>query len=649
MEEEPSWADHAVTRATYLSMAALVEADPSSLTGTDNLDAIVAAEKAVSLFSAIQMRLINAFAQPFRAGDPMRLAARLARKNCITGDDDPGQVRQYVPAAAASLAAAEIAAALRISPITAGNRVREAATMTSSLEPTLELMKDGRIDRAKARVILDQCQSLGNESRAQVQDIVLPEADRLSTSELRDLTSQAVMTVDPEGALERHQRAAARRELTMRPQPDSMASLNAYLPADGAVKIFQISDLLATSTAGSPGDTRGIGERRVDALVDIADHLLTHGYLDINDYTDRPLPQHGATQPRRTPSAADDPTGDEDAEGKPASFGNTDINGPVGDHVAEPSRSSNENIGDSCDTTDNATDCGADQDFGDRPSASTELDSPAESTGERPAATKPRSKRRRTLSRQGRRPHLSVIINESTLAGLDDRPGYLNGFGAIPADLARSIAQSAATITAQLADPATGMITHAGALTYRPTQALRDQIAALANVCQFPSCRQPVWRCDIDHRERFDHDHPAQGGRTDTGNTGPLCRRHHLFKHHTEWKVRPDPTRWTSPTGHCYASTGRPPLAAIDITRTGIHPTHGGTRIAERLDILTAFANATAQRSAEPDMPPEVPEISDIEELLTALLVKHALNPRPIEIDYVPDEGETEDDESPPF
>ena len=52
--------------------------------------------------------------------------------------------------------------------------------------------------------------------------------------------------------------------------------LKAYLPADGAVKIFQISDLLATGTAGTPGDTRGIGARRVDAL-----ELSTIGYLDL--------------------------------------------------------------------------------------------------------------------------------------------------------------------------------------------------------------------------------------------------------------------------------------------------------------------------------------------------------------------------------
>ena len=78
-----------------------------------------------------------------------------------------------------------------------------------------------------------------------------------------------------------------------------MATLKAYLPADGAVKIFQVSDLLATGTAGTPDDPRGIGARRVDALVDIADQLLTHGYLDIADYLGKELPDH-TTPPTRT-------------------------------------------------------------------------------------------------------------------------------------------------------------------------------------------------------------------------------------------------------------------------------------------------------------------------------------------------------------
>jgi hypothetical protein len=75
----------------------------------------------------------------------MRLAAVLARKNCITRDDDPDQVAQFVPLAAASLASEEVAAALRIPCQTAGNRVAEAGTMSSVLAPTLDALEHGSL------------------------------------------------------------------------------------------------------------------------------------------------------------------------------------------------------------------------------------------------------------------------------------------------------------------------------------------------------------------------------------------------------------------------------------------------------------------------------------------------------------------------
>ena len=225
----------------------------------------------------------------------------------------------------------------------------------------------------------------------------------------------------------------------------------------------------------------------------------------------------------------------------------------------------------------------------------------------------------RVFTRQGRRPHLSVTLGLGTLAGLDDLPGTLAGFGAIPAGLARSIAASAGTINALLTNPDTGTITAAGALTYRPTQELRDQIAAILNVCQFPSCRQPVWRCDMDHREAFNHEHPEQGGKTSLANNGPFCRRHHLIKHHSEWKVRPDPDRtvlhFTSPTGHEYTKRGRqaaPPAMWI---------TTAGTAIAERLDTITATAevnrppqpSSSRRRTPQDDADPPRPEHKPIE------------------------------------
>ena len=536
---------------------------------TDDSSVRVAGEKALSLLAGVQLRMMNALAAPFVAGDPMRLAARLARKSSTTGDDDPEQVQLYVDEAATCLAATEVAAALRISPVTAGIRVREAAVMTGPMTPTLHALEAGVLDRGKARVITEQCRPLQPEQAAAVQHLVLPSAAGLSTSELRDLTAHAVITIDPDGTEERHQEAAARRELTLRPQADAMANLSAYLPADGAVKIFQISDLLATSTAGTLDDPRGIGARRVDALVDIADQLLTHGYLDLTNYLDTVLPDHGTPRTPRTAMRHRRPHDCPDTPGRfrpvsgwrparrlarPSRTPRTASTIPALSHSTDVTAADPEPVGSekACPATPPATPdhTAQDADPSRRPAGTGTGTGTAEPTDANPAAppnhetsnspppnnpppnnppsnnpppnNPPSSaaavaRQRRSMSRQGRRPHLSVIIGADTLTGLDDRPATLAGFGAIPAGLARSIALSAGTVTALFPEPGTGAITRSGALIYRPQQELRDQVAALFSECQFPSCRQPVWRCDLDHRDSFDHQHPEHGGRTDPG------------------------------------------------------------------------------------------------------------------------------------
>ena len=712
----PTWSSRASSAADAESLAALADIDPTALGGPDLVDAIVSSEKAMSLLAGTQMRLLNALAQPFVAGDPMRLAARLARKNCAIADDDSSEmVQSLVPDAAISLASAEVAAALRISPVTAGIRVREAQTMITVLAPTLNALEDGTLDRGKARTIADHCEPLSPENKAAVQELVLPLAGEATTSELRELTGQAVITVDPHGSDDRHRAAAARRELAIKSLPDAMASLRALLPADAAVKIFQLTDLLATATAGVPGDKRGIGARRVDALADIADQLLTLGSLDLSHYLGKPLPDHGT--PRKRVSVDDEPDSRGGEAPRPTST-DPDIPGPTDDpsdnepvgvegvttspdlantdstadqstpaNVVDTARSTtspdlaNNSSADAA-TLETLVDAGvrtspdlanidstADQSTpdivvepapddmigmsdSDRPAMSSDSQadgSPADTDLVTDASSTRSAQRNRksrpvqpagqdgrehctacgstrrpetALTRQGRRPHLSVTLGLGTLAGLDNLPGKLAGFGAIPPGLARSIAKSAATITTLLTDPETGAITDAGALVYRPRQALRDQIAALLSTCQFPSCRQPVWRCDIDHREPFDHQNPDKGGHTTRENTGPYCRRHHLFKHHTEWRTRPDPNNgtvtWISPTGHRYVKgrcLANPPAIWV---------TTAGTAIAERLDNMTTTADVGDGTGTAGSV---------VEEILTALLLRHELTRPPFEYD----------------
>jgi len=156
-----------------------------------------------------------------------------------------------------------------------------------------------------------------------------------------------------------------------------------------------------------------------------------------------------------------------------------------------------------------------------------------------------------------------VTVAATTLAGLDERPGDLAGYGPIPASLARELASGLdgdATWRRLLTDPATGTLLDHGRRTYRPPAALARFVRARDKTCRFPGCRQPARRCDVDHTVAY----PA--GPTSENNLGTLCRHHHRLKHESRWAVEQGPggeLRWTSPTGRRYR-TAPEPLADPD-------------------------------------------------------------------------------------
>ncbi|QTE29734.1 HNH endonuclease signature motif containing protein [Pengzhenrongella sicca] len=156
---------------------------------------------------------------------------------------------------------------------------------------------------------------------------------------------------------------------------------------------------------------------------------------------------------------------------------------------------------------------------------------------------------------QGRRPHLQVTAAATTLLGLDEVPGELAGYGPIPADLVRAIAADA-TWRRIFTAPATGCVTGIGPRGYRPGADLTGTVLARDKTCTFVGCRMPAWRCDLDHRDPYDHDHPDLGGQTCAENLHSLCRHHHRAKTYGGWHPDLDTstgdTWWTSPTKHRY-------------------------------------------------------------------------------------------------
>ncbi|WP_275264481.1 HNH endonuclease signature motif containing protein, partial [Jiangella asiatica] len=152
-------------------------------------------------------------------------------------------------------------------------------------------------------------------------------------------------------------------------------------------------------------------------------------------------------------------------------------------------------------------------------------------------------------SAQGRPVTVHVTFPLRSLIGLTDEPGHLDGYGPIPAHTAGHLAAAGIWQWVRT-HPATGQVLDHGRMRYRPTQSLIDHVVLRDRTCRTPGCHRSAIGCDIDHRVAH-----GAGGPTSACNCQPLCRHHHLLKHHTGYAITRLPTattRWTSPTGHTY-------------------------------------------------------------------------------------------------
>ena len=192
---------------------------------------------------------------------------------------------------------------------------------------------------------------------------------------------------------------------------------------------------------------------------------------------------------------------------------------------------------------------------------------------------------------------IHLLAEQATVSGEGTAPGYLPGYGAVPAEAIRKLVARARLRT----------LTPAHQLRaeprYRPSAALANFIRARDLCCRFPGCDKPAEVCDLDHTVPY-----CLGGPTHPSNLKLLCRLHHLLK--TFWSGEkgwcdsqlPDGTIvWASPAGRRYTTKPGgalffPQLAApteeLDLAvqqpadsssdRTLLMPTRQRTRAAER-------------------------------------------------------------------
>jgi hypothetical protein len=171
---------------------------------------------------------------------------------------------------------------------------------------------------------------------------------------------------------------------------------------------------------------------------------------------------------------------------------------------------------------------------------------------------------------------IHVLAEQATLDGTSNNPGYLRGFGILPAQSVRQVAKSA---TLKPLTVAAGATPDPG---YRPRAKAKELLQWRDLTCRWPGCDKPVEKCDVDHTV------PWPWGPTHPSNTKHYCRIHHLIKtFHTGvggWTdcQLPDGTIvLTSPSGHVYTTEPHgaamfpalaEPTAALDLPAHVVDP-----------------------------------------------------------------------------
>lgn len=173
---------------------------------------------------------------------------------------------------------------------------------------------------------------------------------------------------------------------------------------------------------------------------------------------------------------------------------------------------------------------------------------------------------------------LNLVVSDESLLADGPDPAVLQGYGPIPAAVARQMALAAlldpqveAAVRKLYADPATGNLVAMESTARAFPKGLRWLIALRDQRCRTPYCDAPVRH--VDHITRH-----ADGGPTSAGNGQGLCERCNYAKESPAWHTATTYDRYgrhtteiTTPTGRTYRSTAPPLPTGARVFTSDIH------------------------------------------------------------------------------
>ena len=178
---------------------------------------------------------------------------------------------------------------LRMGASAAHRSVRTArALFRGPLAETATALTDGQLSPAHASVLAVGTHELPAQVTVEAEPVLVEAARRLDPARLRRVIGHLQLVADPDGAEAKAERHQQRRGLWLAPTLEGMVALDGLLePEAGQILLSALEPLARPASAE---DTRSGGQRRADALAELARRALEGGRL----------PQVGGVRPQLT-------------------------------------------------------------------------------------------------------------------------------------------------------------------------------------------------------------------------------------------------------------------------------------------------------------------------------------------------------------
>lgn len=162
---------------------------------------------------------------------------------------------------------AQVALARRESPARGSRHLGLAKALVGEMPHTLGALTEGRITEWTATLVVKATACLSVDDRRRVDEALAERLGTMSDRRTEKAANALAYELDPASFVARGRKAVADRRVTVRPAPDVMSYLTAYLPVTEGVACLASLDRDAKAVR-SAGDPRSLDQIRADLLVE---------------------------------------------------------------------------------------------------------------------------------------------------------------------------------------------------------------------------------------------------------------------------------------------------------------------------------------------------------------------------------------------